>query len=344
LLTVEPTEGNKTITKNSNSLSDFSQSGNPLPWRDRKLQSLAVAETSLLSCSLLHVGKIINGCGTYLSFKSCPSGHGKKLHLANFCRNRMCILCSWRRSLVIYHQVLAIVHRAKEIYKTDVPLMLTLTVPNCQKEDLKETVSSMSEGFRRLSERKQVKKSVRGWFRALEVTYNEASGTFHPHYHVLLMVPANYFQKKYDLYIDRDDWLKYWQEAMRDESISQVDIRKIKKKGNKNQSVESLVGEVAKYATKPGSYISRDGKKYKANRDAVENLYLGLKGKRLYGYGGIFKEVRKELKQEDVENADLVHIDGTDASPCGCKVCGSALLEELYTWRPGLSNYIFTPA
>ena len=245
---------------------------------------------------------------------------------------------------MIYHQVLAIVHRAKEIYKTDIPLMLTLTVPNCQKEDLKETVSSMSEAFNRMFSRPAIKKSVRGWFRALEVTYNKDSGTFHPHYHVLLMVPANYFQKKYDLYIDRDDWLKYWQEAMRDESISQVDIRKIKKKGKKNQSVESLVGEVAKYATKPGSYISKDGKKYKANRDAVENLYFGLKGKRLYGYGGIFKEIRKELNQEDVENADLVHIDGTDASPCGCKVCGSALLEELYTWRPGLSNYIFTPA
>jgi len=325
--------------KHSNSLSDVSQSGKSRPWKERKLQSLAVAEASLLTKALVHLGKTIRGCGTYLSFKACPNGHSKKLHRANFCRSRMCILCAWRRSLVIYHQVLAIVHRAKELYKTDVPLMLTLTVPNCSEENLGKVISEMSKAYHRMFLRTPIKKAVRGWFRALEVTYNEEQNTYHPHYHVLLMVPKSYFEKKYNLYIERDDWLKYWQEAMRDDSICQVDIRKIKKKRNKAQSVESLIGEVAKYATKPGSYISKDGKKYKANRDAVEGLHFGLKGKRLYGYGGIFKNIRKELKQEDVEKADLVHVDGEAETPCQCETCGSALLEELYTWRPGLSNY-----
>ena len=131
---------------------------------------------------------------------------------------------------MIYHQVLAIVHRVKELYKTDVPLMLTLTVPNCSEENLGKVVSEMSKAYHRMFLRTPIKKAVRGWFRALEVTYNEEQNTYHPHYHVLLMVPKNYFESCRGIYIERDDWLKYWQEAMRDDSICQVDIRKVKKK------------------------------------------------------------------------------------------------------------------
>ena len=34
-----------------------------------------------------------------------------------------------------------------------------------------------------------------------------------------------------------------------------------------------------------------------------------LKNKRQIGFGGLFKEIRKELQLEDVENGDLVHVD-----------------------------------
>lgn len=38
----------------------------------------------------------------------------------------------------------------------------------------------------------------------------------------------------------------------------------------------------------------------------------GLRHKRLISYGGLLKEVHKELNLDNVEDGDLVHVDGED--------------------------------
>jgi plasmid rolling circle replication initiator protein Rep len=323
-----------------NLLKDVSQSGKIRPWKIRKLQNLAVAQAMRLIDELNLVAMRLEGCGTYIHFKACPNGHGKKVCLINLCGCRGCMMCDWRKSLVTYHQVLAIVHEHKKQYKSDIPLLLTLTVPNCSAEELGELITKMLRAFHTLSKRKQFKNAVRGWFRAAEVTYNEEADTYHPHFHVLLMVPKNYFVQGRGLYISRDEWLEMWQQSMKDMSITQVDIRRVKKKKSSSKVIESVVAEVAKYATKPGSYIKKNEKgEFMANPKAVLGLRVGLKNKRLHGFGGTFKEIRKRLKLEDIEKADLIKVSGEEQE-CKCDICQSTLLDELYTWVPGAKNYV----
>ena len=96
-------------------------------------------------------------------------------------------------------------------------------------------------------ERAEVKRGIKGFFRALEVTYNGDRDDYHPHFHILLAVPSNYFTKNY---ITQNRWLELWRESTRYPEITQVDIRVIKpnKKRENSTSIESAAAEVGKYA------------------------------------------------------------------------------------------------
>ena len=114
-------------------------------WRKCKLQSLAISHAySLLSEFGKYESKIAE-CGSYLKFKSCPKNHQKRLISAGFCRCRLCVMCQWRRSLVIYAQVIQLVHAHKNCFKSDIPLLLTLTVPNVSSERLVDSLNNMQK-------------------------------------------------------------------------------------------------------------------------------------------------------------------------------------------------------
>lgn len=328
------------IQCSSSVLKDLKQSGKERPWRKNKIFSLAVSKAYFLLAELKRYGEVIASCGNELKFASCLTvGHGKKLIGANFCQARLCVMCQWRKSLVIRKQVLDLVHWHREKYSTDVPLLLTLTVVNVPGDELNRTISCMNDAWQRLVQRKVIRKAVRSWFRSLEVTYNRERQDFHPHFHALLMVPKNYFDKRYDLYVPQQEWLRLWKSSMRDDRITQIDIRTIK--ARKEGKLESLAAEVAKYATKPSSYVEeKSGGLLEATPLVVENLHYALKGRRLIGFGGLFKKFREEKKMVDVEEADLVSIDENETKKeCFCKICGSTLLEELYRWEIGLRQY-----
>ena len=137
----------------------------------------------------------------------------------------------------------------------------------------------------------------------MEITFNRDNRTFHPHFHIVLALPKFYSPFSSD-WINRDEWLSLWKQATKYESITQVDIRIIK-------NLEKSVAEVAKYTCKSNQYLFPD------NPDltdfCVYNLSKALHGVRLYGFGGIFRDIHKKLLLEDVEsdNADLM---GTEKS------------------------------
>lgn len=72
--------------------------------------------------------------------------------------------------------------------------------------------------------------------------------------------------------------------------------------------------------------------------EAVYYLAEALHGKRLIAFGKLFKEVRKDLKLQDIESdeADLV---GSDEEECKCPICQSDLKEIMYEWNIGLNEY-----
>jgi plasmid rolling circle replication initiator protein Rep len=323
-------------------LSDKNQAGKERPWRKHKNQAIALAEAFGRNEGYSKVAHRIAGCGKWLKFNVCREFH-KKLIAAPFCSHLGCVMCQWRRSMKISFQVRQLGCEHLKKYKSDIPLLLTLTVPNCGAGDFSNTLSTMYWAFNNMFQRVKIKKAVRSWFRGLEVTFNKKTMTYHPHFHVLLMVPENYFTRSRGLYIERDEWLEMWQKATGMPEITQVDIRRCRsKKGNKpGDTIGSVAAEVAKYIAKPSSYIEKLKENYFfVDSEVILTLHACLKGRRLIGFGGLFKELRKKLKQEEIESADLIRISNNE-NGCSCTFCGSPVVgEETFVFHFGIRNYI----
>ena len=336
-------DNSKNVSKNQDQtgeiLLDTSKSGKKRDWKRYKEQSLAVSAAYFPLQELMKYGEKLFSCGSYLHFKACPHGHIKKLVEACFCRARGCPMCQWRKSLVMFHQVLELMHAHKAKYKSDIPLLLTLTIPNVSAKELKPALDKMQKSWNDLTRRAKFKRAIRSWFRSLEVTYNDKADTFHPHFHILLLVPKDYFERACGLYIERNDWLSMWQEVTGILEITQVDIRRVRKKSSR-KPLEAIAAEVAKYATKPSSYIKESPEGlFSASGSVVETLHYALKGRRLVAFGGLFNELRKALKQVDVEEADLIQITDEE-NPCLCSICQSGLIDELYRWYAETRQYV----
>lgn len=361
-------------------MTDLSRSGRERPWRTHKNNSVLLSESFRRLEKVSKADRVVM-CGSSLKFNVCPEGHEMRLSWANFCRVRMCPMCSWRRSLLVAHQIKLVAHEAVQRKKMRW-LFLTLTIKNCSGDELQETINHLMDSYQRFTQRKLFKKVVIGWFRAFEVTRNILDNTYHPHFHILLGVPPSYFTHGYT---KTEEWVELWKESLRVDYDPIVHITTVKNKRNLEKEMQlleskgiemtpdqrlvesdlsgSAVAELAKYSTKSDDFLVYNQYKQKQKGEKVELMPVIAKGidenrtdevvaaldgalsrRRLLAYGGLLKEVWNELlrsgKLEDAESdsADLVHVD--DDTKCQCSVCGSNMLEELYSWLPDLRHYI----
>ncbi|MCY7541169.1 protein rep, partial [Bacillus pumilus] len=165
-------------------------------------------------------------CAECLAFKRDQETGRLRLYQAYFCKVRLCPMCAWRRSLKIACHNKLIVEEANRQYKL-AWIFLTLTVKNVDGDHLKQTITDMMQGFRKLFQYKKVKSGTLGFFRALEITKNHEENTYHPHFHVLIPVKKNYFGKNY---IKQAEWTSLWKKAMKLDYTPIVDIRRVKRK------------------------------------------------------------------------------------------------------------------
>lgn len=296
--------------------------------------------SELLSASYDRLGyesrsERVSGCGTFLEFRLTGTPHTSdvsdkwRLHNANFCRDRLCPMCNFRRTQKIFGQVSQIMDYLGDSFSY---IFLTLTVPNCDGQKLSETLDEMQKGFRKFVKYKRVSNAVCGVLKSLEITRNKKNGTYHPHYHCILAVKESYFTGKD--YIKHDDWLSMWQKAMKNPDITQVDVRRCKPKedikdgDNRSKSIGAAVAEVAKYSVKSVDYLVPDDPEL--TDDIVSTLSAALLGRRLFSFSGIFDEVRKSLALDDCENGDLVITDSDDGSEPG-----QSYLIRRYSWVKG---------
>ena len=141
-------------------LVDKTKSGKVRDWKGKKQRSLLMAEHYDVA-GLTSKAERMYDCAETLVFRR--TDEGLRLYQTWFCKVRLCPMCNWRRSLKIAYQNKRIVETINE--RENVRwLFLTLTVRNVTAENLPETISSMSEGFRRLMQYKAVKKAVKGFF------------------------------------------------------------------------------------------------------------------------------------------------------------------------------------
>lgn len=325
-------------------LVDKTRSGKERDWKGKKRRAELMADHFDVG-GLNRKAERIHECADILVFKKTEEG--LKLYQAWFCKVRLCPMCNWRRSLKIAYQNKRIIETINE--RENVRwVFLTLTVRNVEASELPDMLSSMFEGFRRLMQYKAVKKSVKGYFRALEVTKNrdpqsESFGTYHPHFHVLLCVPTSYFKKK-EYYIKQSDWTSLWKRAMKLDYKPIVHVQKVKPKESlddlevyeeefkKAIKERNAILEVSKYPVKDTDII-KGNKVTEENVETVLTLDNALAYKRLIGYGGLLKQVHKELNLDDAEDGDLINVSEDDEVANGA-------FDVIAKWHVGLRDYI----
>jgi len=226
----------------------------------------------------------------------------------------------------VFHQVSKVIDRCLAKDNTIQPIFLTLTVKNCDGDQLREVLDQIFGGWNALTKHRKIRRIQKGWFRALEVTYNQKDGSYHPHFHAILLMDKPYFVG-HD-YMQTADWVQMWRTSCKLDYDPICDIRRVKpKRGAKHKAV----AEVAKYTIKGSQYLY-------AQDDAltdqlVDVIGKSIKGRRLYAFGGMMHKVAKELKIEAAEG-DLVNID-EDAIRSDL-----AEMIQVYKWSFGVENYV----
>lgn len=313
--------------------------GKEVAWKQRRLITLRLAQAyKRIKSDKYH--RIIN-CAGYMEFKRF-SDNTMKLHTANFCKTRLCPTCNWRRSKKLFAQVSKIMDDIENDYEF---LFLTLTCESVSGDNLNSQIDSMILAFKLLCLRKQFKKVVRGWCRALEMNYNWETKKYNPHFHVILIVDKGYF--KSDDYITQDDFCFMWQSCLNVEYDVVTDIRTFK---DSERGKGKEVAEVAKYTIKTSNIMANLQGTTAFNQDIqdaarkltdkitdeiVFTLDAALKSRRLIGYGGIFKQKHKELNLDEDLDGDLIRT--TDEVN---EHEGLMYEIERYRWDIGLRNYI----
>lgn len=262
--------------------------------KNEKLYEIAMSlsdmnEINMSNRTLLN----IHSCGSWLQFLADKNLEKRKLNQGVFCTNRFCPICGKKKAAKDAVEIKVMTEYVMKELKRQY-IFVTFTAPNVSGEKLSEEIKKYNASFKKLVEREKYKNVIKGYIRKLEVTYNndkksKSYNTYHPHFHVLISVNNRYFK---DNYIKQADWLKDWQEVMQDESITQVDVRRLKTKTK--DMLEKSILEITKYIAKDSNYLSSE--------DVFSNFYKGLKGKRQYGYGGDFKVARTKLKNKELED------------------------------------------
>jgi plasmid rolling circle replication initiator protein Rep len=274
----------------------------------------------------------IRFCGSMLDFVKVDDK--LKLIKANFCKVPLCPMCQWRKSMRIFFEVSKIMSVIEKKYNY-IPVFLTLTVRNCSAENLGDILDDMFSGWHELMRsgtlnpkvNKEKKHIVQGWFRALEITYNDKTNEFHPHFHVIMLVEKNYF--KSSDYLKTEEWVQLWRKSAKLDYDPVCDIRRTRNiKGKRKE-----VAEVAKYTYKDAEILNKklsDEKK----TEVIKYLSGALHQRRLYAYGGVMKDIAAELKIKDIDKADLVNVNDE-------KIDSSlATMILRYRWNMGISNYV----
>lgn len=254
-----------------------------------------------------HYADRVAVCAKLLEFalSSNDSGEmGFRLQTAWFCRVPRCPVCQWRRSLMWKARFFKALPKISFDYPTARWIFLTLTVRNCELSELRTTLSLMNKAFQRLSQRKAF--PALGWVKSFELTRNKQDGTAHPHFHVLMMVPAGYF--KGQSYINQEQWTQLWRHSLRVDYDPVVDVRAVKaKSGIKAGHADPGVGLVV--AIKETLKYTVKGEELVADASWLVELTHQLYKTRAIALGGVLKNY---LSEAEAENDDLIHADQQD--------------------------------
>lgn len=256
---------------------------------------------------------LVRDCASFLSF-SLTSESELKLFAANFCRDRFCLVCSYRKRLKWLSRFQQIQSQLKGKW-----LLITFTFKNCKPNKLAQTISNYQKSFSRLLDKSDCASipSIQGAIKSLEITRNifpDGSFEFHPHIHCLWLMPENYNKKSSD-WIDVDELRLLWR---RINNLDYNPIVRIDYVGNNSKKIYYAVRECVKYLGKPCSFTDEVSQ-------ASEHFYPGINAKILeYLYDACYRRrlietygnLRKSLGNLEKEK-DLIHLSDLSDSESG---------------------------
>jgi plasmid rolling circle replication initiator protein Rep len=221
-------------------------------------------------------------CGNYLLFISDYDVTKYRLVGGYTCQWAFCPFCEMRKAIRNAIMISAMMEYIRQVHNKEF-VFLTLTAPNVKADKLGEEITMFNKAFGLLFDQKEIRDMNHGYIRKLEVTYNKDRDDYHPHFHVVIAVNRGYFSG--GRYIKRKRWLELWQKCMKDESITQVDVRKIKRKVDERTMTEGFdMREIAKYFAKVGDYTQ--------NEKVFKAFYSALYRRQRLTFAGMFKDTK----------------------------------------------------
>lgn len=322
-------------------LHDYSSSGKECPWVENKKRAYRLHKLYVLAnelcerergCILTSQSRLdaLERCAGWLLY-DIHSDYSRTLKSAEFCQMRLCPMCCWRRSrkmFAVISQIVAAISNDKACRY----IFLTLTIKNVKAENLSLTLDALNAAFQYIVSKhktfapaKKFKRSLLGYLKAEEITYNTQTKEYHPHIHVIAEVTTNYF--KPENYITQKEWRGIWQSALGIDYDPSVRVSVIRENENNN-----AVAETAKYPTKLDSIL--DIKDDNVAARAIVTLHMALANRRLITFGGDFREYKRRLGLQDPSTGDLVHCDDEDTPT------NDVIARQLFNYDMGLGVYI----
>ena len=257
-------------------------------------------------------GANIETCGQQLAFsyrKTESGAWSRQLIKAKLCRCKTCPICTWRRSLKIQAELSKKINYIMKENDSLRPVLLTLTVKNCNLPLLKETCTKFLKDWSNLTKRKAFS-GVVGWVRSLEITRGKSNPrTAHPHIHAMLLV-----NEDFDYEMESEKWALEWQRTARLDYRPQVDIRPV-------TDTERAIIETCKYTVKPDA----GGR----SADWLPHVALAIDGIRTFATGGIIKAIKQDIL-EDIED---IHNEVKDLPTCTAKPKNCTMAVFYYAWN-----------
>jgi hypothetical protein len=192
---------------------------------------------------------------------------------SSLCRKRWCSCCCRIKTAELTNGYKKPLMELGQLY------FVTLTRPNVKGRQLKSEIRKLQTAFTRIKNNMQSKNygiKIQG-MRKLEVTYNEKSDTYHPHFHIIMSD-----------YLATQTLLKLWHNQFPTANSKAQDVRPIPL-GDEQSFIELF-----KYATKE---TTKDGEEYSG--EVLNTIYSSLNGIKLYQKYGTFKKVKDPIEAKE---------------------------------------------
>ena len=343
----------ETIDNTGEILEDIKPSGRKEQWGKLKRKSRMMwglldlarrKDESIISAGAL---QRFYESGDVLLFKHNHTKGTKKLHQAFFSKHKLDPLSAHRKGLILFAQTTKVVDLILARKPSTRFIFLTLTTRNVKADDVMSAPEVINKeldryytGFRRIfghsseviSAARDFNKQIEGTIKYVELSYNNEEDSYHVHAHILLAVKPDYFLPQH--YMTHEKLRELWAKAADLDYLPFVNVQTVKGYGNQ---LKGAIAEISKYPLKPASVLDLPKEK---GAEVVGNIQLGLFNRRLITFTGIFRQIRRELKLQDIETHSLIHVDEEGISE---DEKGDFIEFYVYRYSASLGDYVCSP-